>query len=256
MDTNTTFDPYTQSFTLLMSDGTPINASLPQIDGFVLDMVQTCINYASQLGASVVMLVLLALLTKTEKQKSLVFFLNVLSLSFNIIRLVLMCLYFTSSFVEIYAYVADDFSRVPTSAYTISITATVITALLLMTVEASLLLQTHVVCQTLRKKYRHAIRFVSIIMVLIAIAFRVIQLVFNSEVTMATRYPGGWMPVPLWALNGSAITTSITIFWFCAVFVAQLGFGVYQRWKVGIRRFGPMNVLVIMGCQTLFVPSK
>ena len=251
MATNQNFDPFSQSFTLLMGDGTPFTVTIPDLDAFILYSLQISINYASQLGASLVLLVVLVLLTKADKRSSPIFTLNTLALALNFIRNLLQCLYFTGPFSETYAYFAQDYSQVPTSAYATSVIATVFSFLLLVCVESSLLLQTHVVCMTLRKIHRQVIFTLSTLISLTAIGFRLALCVLNSEYIVTLVYVR-----PLdWLASATNITTSISVFWFCAVFVTKLGFALRQRRKLGLRRFGPMHIIFIMGCQTLTIPG-
>ena len=252
MSSGTTFDPFSQSFTLVQGDGTPFNVTIPEVDDFILYSLQICINYAAQLGASIVLLIMLALLTKPEKRTSTIFILNSVSLAFNIIRNVLQCLYFTGPFNETYAYFAGDFSRVPTSAYAVSITATLFTFLLLISIEISLCLQVQVVCVTLREVYRQIIFAVSTAVAMVAIGFRLALLVLNSQSTLSLTY---LLPLD-WLTSATNITTTTSICWFCAVFVTKLGFALRQRRKLGIRSFGPMQILFVVGCQTLIIPGR
>ncbi|MCJ1402939.1 hypothetical protein MMC11_006160 [Xylographa trunciseda] len=250
MTSSAAFDPFSQSFTLLQEDGTQFNVTIPELDDFILYSLQICINYAAQLGASIVLLVMLALLTKPEKRTSPIFILNSISLALNILRNILQCLYFTGPFNEAYTYFAGDFSRVPTSAYAISITATLFTFLLLISIEISLCLQVQVVCTTLRELYRQIIFALSTAVALVAIGFRLALLVLNSQSTLSLTY---LQPLD-WLTSASNITTTISICWFCTVFVTKMGFALQQRRKLGIRRFGPMQILFIVGCQTLIIP--
>lgn len=252
MASDTAFDPFVQTFTLLLADGQPFNVTIPDLDDFIFYSVEICINYAAQLGASVVLLVVLALLTKADKRSSPIFILNCLSLVFNVIRNVLQCLYFTGPFSESYAYFGQDYSRVPTSAYAISVTATVFTFLLLVCIEISLLLQVQVVCLTLRQLYRHVIFAISLSVAMLAIGFRLALVVLNSQAIVSLTYL-----TPLdWIINASSITATLSICWFCAAFITKLGFALYQRRKLGLRRFGPMQIIFIMGCQSLVIPGK
>ena len=251
MASNASFDPFSQSFDLHLGDGTLFSLSLVDLNDFILYSLEICINYAAQLGASLLLLIVLALLTKPEKRSSPIFILNTLSLALNVTRNILQCLYFTGPFSDTYAYFAQDYSRVPKSAYAESITATVLTFLLLVSIELSLLLQTQVVCLTLRKVYRHTILAVSLLIALTATGFRLALCVENSRYIISLTYL-----VPLnWLSSATNITTSISIFWFCAVFVTKLGFALNQRRKLGLRRFGPMQIIFIMGCQTLTIPG-
>lgn len=252
MDNSTNFDPFTQSFTLRMADGTPVEVTLDDLDSFILYSVQICINFAAQLGASLILLIVLLLLTKPEKRRAPVFITNTLSLAVNFIRNILLCLYFTGPFNEVYAYFAQDYSQVHQSDYAKSVTATVLTLLLLVCVEISLVFQVRVVCVTLRVAYRQAILAVSVLVAFLAVAFRFALCVENSIYIVTLNATTGL------ARLGSAanITTTISICWFCAVFVIKLGIALQQRKKLGLGQFGPMQIIFIMGCQTLIIPGK
>ena len=252
MANSTLNDPFTQSLTLRMADGIPIEIQLEDLDSFILYSIEICINFAAQLGAALVLLVVLLLLTKPDKRRAPVFITNTLSLTLDFIRNILQCLYFTGPFNEVYAYFAQDYSRVPRSDYAKSVTATVLTFLLLVCVQISLIFQVRVVCVTLRKVYRRTILAVSILVALIAVAFRFALCVENSIYIVTLNYMSG-----LSRLQSAAnITTTVSICWFCAVFVIKLGIALQQRRKLGLGQFGPMQIIFIMGCQTLIVPGK
>lgn len=245
------FDPFTQNFTLRLDDGTPFIVSIPDVDEFYLYSIQICINYAAQLGASSILLIALLVLTKPDKRLTPVFILNSLALGLNIIRNVLQCLYFTSPFLKMYAHFGQDYSRVPRSAYATSVAATVLAVLLLICIEVSLVLQVRVVCFLLVPVYRRAIFAFSAITALLAVGFRLALCVENSKFIISLEPPSSLN----WLESAANITTSISICWFCAVFVTKLGFALHERRQLGLKRFGPMQIIFIMGCQTLIVPG-
>lgn len=251
MASSTHFDPFTQSFTLLLQNGTPFSLSIREVDEVVLYSVQICINYAAQLGASCILLIALLLLTKPDKRQSPVFILNSIALVLNVVRNVLQCLYFTGPFSKTYAHFGHDYSRVPRSAYATSIAATVLAVLLLIFIEVSLILQVQVVCVLLRKLYRQVIFVSSAIIALLAIGFRLALCIENSRSIISLEPPASLN----WLESASNITTSISICWFCTIFVTKLGFALKERRKLGLERFGPMQIIFIMGCQTLTVPG-
>ena len=252
MSSVTPFDPFTQTVTLLLADSTPFNVSMPDLDDFMLYSVQICINYAAQLGASLILLVVLLLLTKPGKRSSPIFIINSLSLILNVIRNVLFCLYFTGPFSEIYAYFGQDYSRVSKSNFAQSITATMLSFLLLVCVEVSLILQVRVVCVTVKEMYKLAIFVASNIIALMAIGTHFAFSVEVSRATISLNPPSSLDKLE----SATNITTTISICWFCAVFVTKLGFALNERRKLGLDRFGPMQVIFIMGCQTLVIPGK
>ena len=251
MASPSTFDPFSQNITFVSPNG-PVNVSLIDIDDFNLYNIEICINYGSQIGASIATLLILLLLSKPDKRLSTIMILNTLSLVFNIIRNVLQCVFFTGPFAEVYASFTADYSRVRPGNIALSVTATVFTLLLQVSVEASLYLQVRVVCVTLRKVYRQLISAVSAIIVLLAIGFRFAYTVKNDQYIVAERSPES-----LYMLgSASNITTCISLFWFCAVFVMKLGYALHQRKKMGLGQFGPMQILMIMGFQTLIIPGR
>ena len=252
MASATQFDPYSQSFTLQASDGTFFNVSIPDLDYFVNYNNQVCINYGAQTGASIVLLIALLLLTKPDRRASPIFIINALSLALNIIRNVLQSLFFTGPFTETYAVFSGDFSRVHTGDYATSVTAAILTLLVLLCVESSLCLQTRVVCVTMRQLYRRIIFVASVTIALLAIAFRLALCIENSIYIVQAKVDG-----PLHQLvSATNITETISICWFSAVFVTKLAFALNERKKLGLARFGPMHIIFIMGCQTLIVPGQ
>ncbi|KAL8820657.1 MAG: hypothetical protein Q9191_007468 [Dirinaria sp. TL-2023a] len=246
------FDPFNQMVIFHMRDGTPFYVSMGELDASALYNVKSSITYASQLGASLLLLIVLLLLTKPDKRRSLIFILNALTLSVNFIRNILLCVYFTSPWSEIYAAFAQDFSRVRRTDYANSVGAAVLSLLMLILVEVSLILQVRVVCVTLRKAYRDGLFIVSILVALMAIGFRFTLCVVNSARILKDEI---MIPIQTLASNTN-ITTTASICWFCAIFVTKLGIALQARRKLGLAQFGPMQIIFIMGCQTLVIPGK
>ncbi|KAL3466147.1 fungal pheromone mating factor STE2 GPCR-domain-containing protein [Aspergillus heterothallicus] len=245
------FDPFAQNVTFHLANGEPFNVALQDVDAFAQYPIRICINYGAQLGASLVLLLILLLLTKSEKRRSYVFCLNCLALLLNFARLLCQILFFTSPFVNPYAYFASDYSRVPDSAYANSILAVIFYSLLLTLIEASLVLQVHAVCANLRRIYRNALLGLSVIIALVPIAFRYWYAVENIKSILGTKTT---QPVN-WIESISQIAISVSICCFCAVFVTKLAFAIRLRRKLGIIDFGPMKVIFIMGCQTMVIPA-
>lgn len=248
----TSFDPFNQILIFHMRDGTPFYVSMGELDASALYKIKSSITYASQLGASLLLLIVLLLLTKPDKRRSLIFILNASTLSVNFIRNILLCIYFTSPWSEIYATFAQDFSRVRRTDYANSVAAAVLSLLMLILVEVSLILQVRVVCVTLRKVYRDGIFVVSMLVALMAIGFRFTLCVANSARILKDEI---MIPIQTLASNTN-ITTTASICWFCAVFVTKLGIALQARRKLGLAQFGPMQIIFIMGCQTLVIPGK
>ena len=245
------FDPFTQNFILEDGNGIPFNVSLADLDEWKLFANQECIAMGVQIGACAILLIVLLLLTKPDKRKSAVFILNSLALVIGIIRCVLEGVYWTGPFATTYAYFGDDFSRVPTGDYAQQVTGTVCNVLMQICVEVSLCIQAYVVCVNLRHQYRQLILGMSVLIALAALAVRFALMVENDIYIVQTKQETG-----LDLLDDAAnITTTICICWFCAIFVGKLGVALRERAKLGMQQFGPMQIIFIVGCQTLLIPG-
>ncbi len=251
MANTTTFDPFQQTFTLEDATGTPFNVSLAELDAWRLFGSQECIAMGVQVGACAILLCVLLLLTKPDKRASPVFILNSLALVFDIIRCVLESVYWTGPFVSTYGYFGEDFSQVPSGVYAQQVTGTVCTMLMQICIEISLCIQAHVVCVNLRQIHRRAILAMSILIALAALAVRFALMVENDIYIVKAKQEDA-----LGMLDDAAnITTTICICWFCAIFVGKLGIALRERTKLGLKQFGPMQIIFIVGCQTLLVPG-
>ena len=249
---NSTFQPSDQSFTVLTQDGTPVTSTIKDLDEFYIYSVSVAINYAAQLGASLMLLICVFMLTKPDKHYSPVFVLNVSALLVNFIRLILLCLFYTGPASELYAVITGDYSAVPDSAYATSVAGLVLSLVLVILIEISLFIQVQVVCVTLKRVYRHGIAALSTLVAMVAIGFRLAFTVENSK----TVFTGESVEALFWLDSAVNITTTVSICYFCAIFVGKLGYALHQRQKLGIRRWTAMNMIFTMGCQTLFIPGR
>ncbi|KAF7529122.1 hypothetical protein PCG10_008894 [Penicillium crustosum] len=245
------FDPYTQNVTFHLADGSELPVPVQALDVFVMYNVRVCINYGCQFGASFTLLVILLLLTQSDKRRSAVFILNGLALFLNSGRLLFQVIHFSTPFEEVYQFVSSDYSSVPWSAYAVSIVAVVLNTLVIVCIEASLVIQVHVVCSTLRRRYRHPLLLLSILVALVPIGFRCAWMVVNCNAIITLNY----MSEIWWIESATNICVTISICFFCVIFVTKLGFAIKQRRRLGVREFGPMKVIFVMGCQTMVVPA-
>lgn len=244
--------PFPQNVTFHGPRGTPHEVPLKVLDSYMQYCIRICTNYGAQLGASIILLVVLLLLTKPEKRVSAVFILNCLALLFNTIRLVCEIVYFTGPFTELYRFISYDFRGIPTGAYAASVLGVVLGEVLLVCVEASLVLQTQVVCSTFRARYRYVLLATSVVIAMVPLGMRMGYVVEASKNIVKAS---GSKSIQ-WLESSTNIALTISICFFCVVFVSKLGFAIKQRKRLGVREFGPMKVIFIMGCQTMLVPGR
>ncbi|BCR84604.1 alpha-factor pheromone receptor STE2 [Aspergillus chevalieri] len=244
------FDPFEQNITMHQADGTPFLVPVNSVDAWLQYCIRICINYGCQMGASAVLLIVLILLTRAEKRSSAIFWLNTLALVTNVARLLCQLIYFTGPLVRLYPIFASDYSRVPQSTYAGSIVGAAFAFLAVVFMEVSLVLQIQVVCATLRRWYRLMLLVASTLVAMIPIGFRFALLVINSMSIMDLEVISS-----TWLENAANVVVTVSICFFCTVFVVKLGFAIKLRKKLGVREYGPMKVIFVMGCQTMIIPA-
>ena len=246
------FDPYAQSATFHRPDGSPFQISMWEINKMLAYNTNVCINYGVQLGASIVALCVVGLLTHPQKRRTIVFGLNVTALGCSIIRMLCMSLYFTTSWSDAYRFFADDFSGMPTAVFANSILGVIMTSIQLLCIEYSLLIQTQAVCTTMKRQHQFAILGSSVTVVITTVAFRFVWMVENCKSVMDAVRTDRFV----WLQSANNIVVMVSVFYFSAIFIAKLGYAIYTRKKLGITNFGAMQIIFIMACQTMTVPGK
>ncbi|KAK5008468.1 hypothetical protein LTR28_003928 [Elasticomyces elasticus] len=243
-------DVFTQTFTLYLSDGEPFQASLADVNLFAQYGIKASINYGTQFGACVITLIILLMITKHEKQKAPIFIVNSLTLIFNSLRCLLTCLYYTGPYYNTYAMLAGDFSRVGTAGAAVTVSAEVFHFLTYTAVEISLILQVRVVCITMHRRWRRLVEIASFIVALLTVGFRGAYMVINCQSSVAARNLSNLVRT----YKETTIMVTVSICFFSAIFASKLGWALWQRKILGLQQYGPIQIIFIMGLQTLFVP--
>lgn len=245
------FDPFTQNFTLFSENGEIIKTDLTEVDFLINYGVRLAINYGSQIGASIVLLLVLLLLTKREKRRSAIFIMNTICLVINIIRSVLQCRYLTGSYWSIYSQLAGDSSKDAVSDKANTVASNTMTLLLVICIMASLSMQVWVVCKTTPTLQRVAIMGITSALALVAIGYRFATAVIASHSAIIAKEMFSYHGL----LNQMTIFQALAIWGYCVIFTLKLGYALVQRRKLGMTQFGPMQIVFIMGAQTMVIPG-
>lgn len=245
------FDPYAQNFTLLAPDGTRFTTNMAELDYLRLWTTEIAINWATQIGASVILLLVLLLLTRREKRRSSIFIMNVMCLVLNAIRSILQCVYLTTSYLNPYATMSGDYSRVTAADQANTIASNTILLLLIICIMISLSLQVWTVCITTKPLGRWIIMGTTTVMALIAIGFRFAVVVISNIYTLQNRGMGKNNNL----VTNMQITQAIAVWLYCLAFTFKLGHALIQRRRLRLTQFGPMQIIFIMGLQTMIIPG-
>lgn len=256
--TNATFDVGDQSFQLTYPDGiTPFMASLADVDELQKLAVQTGMIFGFQIGVCAILMLILGLLTKCEKRKSIIFILNMGALVCLFIRAILMCVSILGPFYSFYNYIIGYYPNVQ-AAQRISVVGAVFGFLITVAVELSMLFQVRVVCCTLQAFWRHTITVVCLMVALLVCGFRFAVLVLDSDYNifnLDSLTEKKYREVSRLA-SYTNICTVASIIFFSIIFCSKLGHAIHHRRKMGMKQFGPMQIIFVMGCQTMFIPGK
>lgn len=248
------FDPFEQNFTLIGRDGLPFAVSMTDINELREYGVRLSINYGTQIGASIILLVMLLLLTRAEKRRSTIFLMNALCLTINIVRSVLQCRYLTGNYFNVYTILTSDLGRATTADVANTVASNTMTLLLVICIMASLSMQVWVVCKTAPLWQRISIMGVTTAIALVAVGYRFAVCVISNNLAVK-REPYG-MAGYQWLLDQMSIMQAVAIWVYCAVFTAKLGYALVSRRRMGMTQFGPMQIVFIMGAQTMVIPGS
>ncbi|KAF2822223.1 hypothetical protein CC86DRAFT_470250 [Ophiobolus disseminans] len=245
------FDPWVQYFTLIAPDGSNLTFNMEEINQYRMYTARVSISHGTQIGASFLLLLVLLLLTRAEKRKSAIFIVNALCLVTNGTRVTLLSCFVTSSWWHPYSQLVGDYSRVISQdagtmvAY--NTFAIVVTTLVML----SLSLQVWVVCITTVPVQRFFIMGATTLMALVAIGYKFAFVVLSNKQSLAHQSFDPYANVAL----VSYITQAASIWMYSCVFTYKLGHAILQRRKLKMPQFGPMQIVFIMGCQTLIIPA-
>ncbi|KAK4081124.1 uncharacterized protein Triagg1_2656 [Trichoderma aggressivum f. europaeum] len=247
------FNPYTQNITILGPPGfPPIPIPISQIDAFNDETASILINYGAQLGASLTMLLVVLLVTPSQKFLRASNLLHVLALIVCAVRTVFLAFYFLSPFSHFYQVWAGDYSQIPAWNYRTSVAGTVLSMLLAVIAEAALMYQAWTMVSLFTNKAKYIITFLSLLVTLITTSFRVAATVIQCESILnlvSTRRYG-------WLVKTMLIWNTCSIAWFCALFNSKLVHHLITNRGVlpSRRAMTPMEVLIMANGILMFVP--
>lgn len=245
------FNPVNQTIVLFEKDGTPYTYPLAVIDKSLRNIYEYNISYTVQIGAAGVLLVVLLLLTPAEKKKSALFVVNCLSLVFLMFRAILETIYPLTDLGKIYWLMSGNFHELPLSTRIVPMLSSASPLILYTSIQVSLILQVRSVFSS-DHKHRNIATWACSLLALASFATWFVQTVLMLRFI---AYPLYWEPP-----NPKIIIAARSLFAFsiCVaslIFTAKLGLAIRERKILKLQKFGPIQVIFIMGINTLFIPG-
>jgi pheromone alpha factor receptor len=207
------------------------------------------IHHGSGLGASLMFLVVLVLLTKADKRKAFIFNLNALCLLINIIRCLLLAMFLTSSLYHPYPELSGDYSRIKFGDQATNAATSILGLVLSLLVLLSLSVQVWIVSVTTAPYQRYILMGTTTTVACVAIGFRAAYVYYHVQGLFADVTPPLGLPGAMFTLQ------AVAIWLYSCIFAYKLGYAIIRRRRLNMPQFGPMQIVFIMGCQTMIIPG-
>lgn len=248
------FDPFTQNVTFFAPDGTTeISIPVAAIDQVRRMMVNTTINYATQLGACLIMLVVLLVMVPKEKFRRPFMILQITSLVISCCRMLLLSIFHSSQFLDFYVFWGDDHSRIPRSAYAPSVAGNTMSLCLVISVETMLMSQAWTMVRLWPNVWKYIIAGVSLIVSIMAISVRLAYTIIQNNAVLKLE-PAFHM---FWLIKWTVIMNVASISWWCAIFNIKLVWHLISNRGIlpSYKTFTPMEVLIMTNGILMIIPG-
>nr|CAP17784.1 pheromone receptor 2 [Neurospora sp. FGSC 8881] len=228
-----------------------LNVTTTDIDALNDMMISITINYATQIGATFIMLAIMLLMTPRRRFKRLPTIISLLALCINLIRVVLLALFYPSHWTDFYVLYSGDWQFVPPSDMQISVAATVlsipVTALLL----SALMVQAWSMMQLWTPLWRALVVLVSGLLSLATVAMSFANCIFQAKnILYADPLPSYWVRKLYLALTTGSIS------WFTFLFMIRLVMHMWTNRSIlpSMKGLKAMDVLIITNSILMLIP--
>nr|CCI72018.1 pheromone receptor 2 [Neurospora uniporata] len=228
-----------------------LNVTTADIDSLHGMLISSAINYATQIGATFIMLAIMLLMTPRRRFKRLPTIISLLALLLNLIRVVLLALFYPSHWTDFYVLYSGDWQFVPASDMQTSVAATVlsipVTALLL----SALTVQAWSMMQLWTPLWRALVVLVSGLLSLATVALSFANCVFQAkDILYADPFPPRWVRKLYLAL------TTGSICWFTFLFMIRLVVHMWSNRSIlpSMKGLKAMDVLIITNSILMLIP--
>jgi len=238
-----------QNFNVTGLGGTPVTLNLGQIRTYIYYEVSSAIVYGFSVGFCAMVIIVLLLLTDSKKLRRPIYILNMVSLVLSTFRSIIACIIICSKPSD---GIAPNFlgalAEYPTAEWAPLIMGYVLQPFIYASIVLSLILQVWVVFAVEPKTQI----FVTGVLVLSGLALVVLEFYFAvvqiiDEVTkIPSINPTLYLIIRIYFVTWVGVS--------CLIFLYKLAVTIYRRRKMGIKKFGPLQIIFIMFSQCLVVP--
>ncbi|KAK0733114.1 GPCR fungal pheromone mating factor [Lasiosphaeria miniovina] len=249
------FDPLTQPAFILASDGqTPINFTLADIDMVYQVATSSAANYGSQVGASFVMLAVVLVMTPRSRFRRLPVIVSILALTTNMIRMLLLALFYSSSWLHFYTVVSGDVQFVSQTDYNLSVAATILSIPITILILLALIVQAWSMLQLWPSLQKWTATALSVVLVVVTIGFNFAITIIQAQAILYGKTQDASMR---WIRSTYLGLITASICWFCFLFNIRLVIHMWtnRSFLPSLKGLTAMDVLVITNGILMLVPG-
>ncbi|AEO64698.1 uncharacterized protein THITE_2030206, partial [Thermothielavioides terrestris NRRL 8126] len=251
------FDPTTQTFFVLAADGKtriPVNAAA--VTKIITVGSSLAILYGTQIGACIVMLAVVLAMTPRTRFRRLPTIISIAALVVNMLRMVFLAWFTTSTWVNFYTLVSGDPSPVSRSDYNASAAGTVLSIPATILILAALMVQAWSMLSLWPALYKLPAALLSLALVLATIAFNFAVTVLQTRGILDPSFEPRLVHL-VWVRQAYLGLITASICWFCFLFNVRLVMHMWTNRSIlpSLRGLKAMDVLVITNGILMFVPG-
>ncbi|AEO59368.1 hypothetical protein MYCTH_2032939, partial [Thermothelomyces thermophilus ATCC 42464] len=248
------FNPLNQTSFVLYSDGTtPIPFNTHNVTEMYLQATSLSILYGTQVGACVMMLAVVLGMTPSARFRRAPTLVSIVALALNAVRMVLLALFFTTTWVDLYVLVSQDAAVVPRRAFVLSAAATALSVPVTALILAALSLQAWSMLRLWSVVWKVPAVAASLGLVGLTMGFSITTTVIQVRAILFADLAS----IATWARQTYLCLITASICWFCFLFNVRLVMHMWTNRSIlpSMKGLKAMDVLVITNGILMFVPA-
>lgn len=247
-------DPGKQIIAMFFANGTQFLVPVADIDYFEYQRSTRAISYGSEIGASFMMLLVVLTMTPKTKFWRLPSYINIVSLSVNVIRTILLSMYFGSNWLMLYVMFAGDERDVTPSDYHVSVTATIFAIPQAVLVHSALMLQAWAMVKLWPDAQKWFALLISGLLTFVTIGF-----VVASQVIQIKSIYDYYLDLTnfQWIRQAALNLHVSSVCWFCFLFNLRLVIHLWtnRSFLPSSKGLSAMDILVMTNGILMLVPG-
>jgi len=250
------FDPRNQTLVMILGDGvSEVPVPLDMVDIIYQTVITGAINYSAQVGALVIMLLVVLTMTSRRRLNRTTALINLANLVLGITRMTLLDVYFCSSYVGFYILNSGDTTLANPADERKSIAATIMNIPQLVLIITALFLQAYSMIKLWSPLAKWPTLSCSFVISILYLGFKTATVTIQVKAIVDMFDPGLDF---LWVRQADLICSTLMIFWFCFVFIFRLALHMWCNRSIlpPVDGLSVMDILVMTNGVLMLVPGK